>query len=326
MASFKNSLSRRIALLALIAAPSLAVGGEAVAQAYPSKAITILVGSAAGGALDAYTRKAGDALAKLVGQPVIIINRPGAAGDIALSQGAKAPPDGYTILVVGKYLSANKYLYKSDYDPIADFVPISQSTTYPMVLVVNPKYPAKTLSEFLATARANPGKINFGNAGVPGKMSMVLLEGLAGVKFTDVPYKSDPDLYTDFLGGRVDAMMTASMTAVPRLKSDGSKALGVTSAEEFPPLPGVPPMGKVINGYSDSFWIGFIAPKGTPQPIVQYLYEKFTEAGKDPDLAKFIVASGMQPAATTPAAFAEFIKKDLVVNEKIIRENKMAAP
>jgi len=326
MASFNNRLSCRAAMLALLAAPSFVLAGAAVAQAYPSKPITMLVGSAAGGALDAYARKAGEALSKLVGQPIVVINRPGAAGDIALSQGAKAPADGYTILAVGKYLSANKYLYKSDYDPVTDFVPITQTAMYPMVLVVNPKFPVNTLEEFVARAKANPGQINFGNAGVPGKMSMVLLEGLAGVKFTDVPYKSDPDLYTDFLGGRVDAMMTASMTAVPRLKSDGSKALGVTSAEAFPPLPGVPPMGKVVSGYVDSFWIGFIAPKGTPQPVVQYLYEKFAQANKDPEFEKFTVASGMQPAATTPAAFADFIKKDLVVNEKIIRENKMAAP
>ena len=310
-------------LLAAMACTAL-VSGTATAQDFPNRPLTLIVGSAAGGALDVYTRKVADAMSRNINQQIVIVNRPGAAGDIGLSAGAKAAPDGYTFLVVGKYFTSNIYLQKPDYVPLRDFVAISQTVTYPMILSVNMQSPVKTAGEFFAQAKANPGKLNFGTAGAPGKMAMAQLANIAGVKFTEVPYRSDPEMFTDFLAGRIDAMMTASPTALSRIKAGNMRPLGVTSAKRFAALPDVPSLSEVLPAYSDAFWIGFIAPAGVPAPIVQFLYREIKKAGEDPSVDTWLrQTAGMEPTSTTPAEFTEFLKNDLIVNEKVIRENKI---
>lgn len=316
-------MNRRVMLAAI--ACTLLAPGLATAQDFPTRPLTLIVGSAAGGALDVYTRKVADAMSRSVGQQIVIVNRPGAAGDIGLSAGAKAAPDGYTFLVVGKYFTSNIYLQTPDYEPLRDFVPITQTVTYPMVLSVNMQSPVKTAREFFALAKSKPGELNFGTAGAPGKMAMAQLANIAGVKFTEVPYRSDPEMFTDFMAGRVDAMMTASPTALSRIKAGHMRPLGVTSAKRFSGLPDVPSLSEVLPAYSDAFWIGFIAPKGVPDQIVQYLYRELKKAGEDPSVDTWLrQTAGMEPTSTTPAEFTEFLKNDLITNEKVIRENKIA--
>jgi tripartite-type tricarboxylate transporter receptor subunit TctC len=314
---------RRLLLAAMV---STALSpGAALAQEFPSRPVNILVGFGAGGALDVYSRKIAEAMSRTLGQQVVVVNRPGANGDVSLSAGAKAPPDGHTIVAIGKYFTSNVHLQKSDYEPLRDFAPLTMTATYPMVLSVNMNHPARTAAEFFAIARGKPGAVNFGVAGAPGKMAMAQLAQLAGVQFTEIPYNSDPQMLTDFMAGRVDAMMTASPTAITRIKNNQMRPLGVTSTGRFPALPDIPSLSEVVPGYSDGFWLGFVAPAGTPAPIVQRLYQEIRKASADPEVDKWLrETAGMEPASLDPPQFLEFLKKDLILNEKVVRENKIA--
>lgn len=320
ISALERTFKRWGALAALAAAMSVAVAGYAAAQQYPERPINVLVGFGAGGASDVLARKISEGLQQEVGQPVVVRNNPGVFGNYALSLVADAQPDGYTIGAIARYFTANLFLYPSEYDPIEDFEPITLVSTYPMILLVRDDNPAENLEQFVERASASPGAVNFGVAGVPGRIAMSMLADYADITFTPIAYNGDAELYAALLRGEVDAMMAASLTALGRLRDEGGlRALAVTTGERTSLLPDVPAIAETYEGYADDNWFAFVAPKGTPAAVIEYLHEKISAATAKPEVMEWLLSAGLDRAEIGPAEFADFIASDVEKQETIIR-------
>jgi tripartite-type tricarboxylate transporter receptor subunit TctC len=287
-----------------------AVPRIALAQTYPTRPVRLIVGYAAGGASDIAARLIGQRLSERLGQPFIIENRPGAASNLATETVANAAPDGYTLLLVSASNAINATLYdKLNYNFIRDIAPVGSITRGPLVMLVNPSFPAKTVAEFIAHARAKPDQVNMASAGVgsPQHLAGELFNAVTGIKMLHVPYRGGPPALTDLIGGQVQVYFGSMAGAISYAKSGQLRALAVTSATRSEALPDVPTIGETVPGYEASTWYGIGAPKGTPPAFVEKLNAEINTALGDPGIKAHMAELGETAFAGSPADFARLI-------------------
>jgi len=311
-------IPRALAVLAL-AASSLAF-----AQEYPAKPIRFVVPYPAGGPLDTVARLLGQKVSASVKQPVIVEDKPGAGGNIGADLVAKAPPDGYTILMGAVATHAiNPTLYAHiPYDAARDFAPVTQVASTPNVLVVNPALPVSNVREFIRYAKAHPGQLNFGSGstGSAGHLAGELFDAMAGVKMVHVPYKGAAPAMQDLIAGRVQLMFDNFASASAQIEAGRVKALAVTTAkrsELAQELPTIAESG--LPGFDINTWFGVFAPAGTPPAIIDRLHDEFVRALADPGVHEAMLKLGAEPVGSTPAQFAAYIRSEAAKYAKVIK-------
>lgn len=322
------SLPRRGHAVALALAIASAASGlaapAALAQAYPSKPITIIVPFAAGGTTDILARILGQYMAGAMGQTVVVDNRAGAGGNIGGQAAARAPADGYTLFMgtVGTH-AINASLYKKmPFDPVKDFAPLTRVAMVPNVLVVNPSQPFKTVQELIAYAKANPGKVTCGSSGNGSSihLSCELFKTMAKVDLLHVPYKGSAPAVNDLLGNQIAIMFDNLPSALQHIKAGNLRALGVTSAKRSPELPDVPTIAEAgVPGYEATSWFGMFAPAATPPAILTQLNAVIVKALNDPDVKKRFLEQGAEPHPEAPTQFAAFIKSESEKWGKVVK-------
>jgi tripartite-type tricarboxylate transporter receptor subunit TctC len=302
-------LTRRRQTLALACGLALAGAAFAQAPAYPAKAITFVVPFAAGSATDQLARAVGQSVTTDTRQAVVVDNKAGASGMIAAQFVAKAPADGYTVLITTNTThAANEHLYKKlPYDPVKDFVPVTGLGKGGQVLVVNANAPYKNVGELLAAAKKNPGKLSFGSGSSSSRVAGEMLKQLAHVDILHVPYKSNPLAITDLLGGQIDLMITDTSTGVPQIKSGKLRALGYSTQKRSAQLPDVPTLDEAgVKGYDMGYWFAAYVPAGTPAPVVARLNELLAQATKSAAAKSFYEMAGSEAWSTTSEELARF--------------------
>jgi tripartite-type tricarboxylate transporter receptor subunit TctC len=303
-----NRMRRGLLALALLAA------GSVSAQTWPSGAIRLVVPFPPGGSVDTVARSVAKKLGDALGQPVVVDNRPGASGNIAAEFVARAPADGSTLFVTSSgVLAANQFLYKrTGFDSLKDFAPVVRLANQPNILMVNPSLPVKNVQELIALAKAQPGKITMGNAGIGTGQDMAARQftAMSGTNVMHVPYKGGAPAMTDLLGGQIQAMFQTSPEAVPYLRDGKVRALAITSARRSPLLPNLPTVAESgIPGYESSTWIGLVVPAGTPKPIIARLNAELNKALRG-DMGKHFSELALDPLGGTPEEMTEAIRKD----------------
>lgn len=320
-------------LIKVAAAAALLLASQfAQAQAWPAKSLTWIVPFSAGGPTDAMARDIADKVGKQIGQSIIVENAAGAGGTIGATKASKANPDGYTFLVghMG-YMGAGPSLYKKlAYDPVKDFEAVFRFPDTPLVLLVGKSSPYKNAAELIAAAKANPKKINFGNAGIGSTSHLIaaLFEARAGIDVTPVSYKGAAPALNDLIGGQVDAMFDQSNTALPQVQGGRLTAIALTSLAPMPQqYPGVAPLAeKTIPGFEAATWYGLYAPKGTPKDIVQRMHQAYTQALTDKAWTSRMASQGIQllpEAQYTPDAFAKHTAAEVERWRKVVADAKI---
>ena len=293
------------------------------AQAYPTRPVRVVVGQAAGSGSDAVARLIGQFLSERFGQQFVIENRPGAAGNIATEAVVRSPPDGYTLLLVNTSSAIDATLYdKLNFDFMRDITPITGIANFEFVMEVNPSVPTKTLPEFIAYAKANPGKINMASAGIGSAHHLFgeLFKMMAGVEMVHVPYRGSTPALTDLLGGRVQVMFDATTSSLPHISSGKLRPLAVTTATRSDLLPDIPTIGDFVPGYEAHGWIGFGAPKNTPAAVVDRLNNEINAAISDSSIkARLIDLGGLVLPPSSPADFGKLIADETEKWAKVIR-------
>ena len=316
--------------LKLAGATALIPAAPYVARAqggYPNRPVRWIVGQAAGSSSDITARLIGQWLSEKLGQQFIIEARPGATGNIATEFVARAPADGYTILLLNAQNTINATLYdKLGFDFVRDIAPVAGIDRVTLVMEVTPSFPAKTIPEFIAYAKANPGKINMASAGIGGPQHAAgeLFKYMAGVDMVHVPYRGSTPAVTDLISGQVQVMFDVTPTALPQVKAGHTRALGVSTVGRLPALPDVPPIGDFVKGYEASAWVGVGAPKDTPPEIVAVLNKEINAALGDATIQKRLTDIGAIPLQpSSPAEFAKFIADDVAKWAKVIKASGM---
>jgi tripartite-type tricarboxylate transporter receptor subunit TctC len=284
---------------------------------------------AVGGIADTFGRVIAQKLTEAWGQPVVIENKAGAGGNIGADAVAKSPADGYTLLMTsGSIVTANQHMYKSlTWDPARDLVGITNVATGPQVIAVHPNVPAKDLREFVAYARANPKKVNFGSAGI-GTQTHLAAENFAyyaGVDLTHVPYKGESAAITDLMGGQIQLATPNLAAALAQIKEGKLRALAVTSRERSPQLPDVPAAAEALPGFENAGWFGLMAPTGTPKEVIDRIQQDSAKILLSEEFRARLTQLGMTPVANTPADFAAAIRAESVQWAKVIKDRGLAA-
>jgi tripartite-type tricarboxylate transporter receptor subunit TctC len=311
---------RQFLHLAAGAAAVSTMSRTASALDYPTRPVHIVVGYAAGLAPDIIARLVGQWLSERLGQQFVIDNRSGAASNIATEIAAKSLPDGYTLLIVVSTNAINATLYTNlNFNFGQDLIPVASIGPAPFVMVVNPAFPAKTIPEFIADAKANPGKINMASAGVGTGPHVAgeLFRMMTGIDFVHVPYRSN--YLPDLLAGQVQFAFTPTPAAVAFLKDGRLRALGVTTATRSEVLPDVPAIGEFVPGYVAAGWYGICAPAGTPTAIIDKLNAAITAGDGDPEMKSHLAGLGVQPRPMTPEEFGKFIADETEKWGKVIK-------
>ena len=322
--------TRRFALgsiaSAVVLGAGLLGGTSALAQANPTKPVTIIVPFAAGGTTDILARIIGQALTAELGQSVVVDNRAGAGGNIGGQAAAKATPDGHTLFMgtVGTH-AINASLYKKmPFDPVKDFAPLTRVANVPNLLVANPAQPYKSVKDLIAYAKANPGKVNFGSSGNGSSihLSGELFKSLAKVDMQHVPYKGSAPAVTDLLGNQIGIMFDNMPSAIQHVRSGKLVPLAVTTAKRSPELPNVPTIAEAgVPGYEATSWFGMFAPAGTPAPVLAKLNAAIVKVLAQPDVKKKINEQGAEVYSETPEQFAAFIQAESVKWGKVVKES-----
>ena len=310
----------------LMALALLAVGvGTALAQAYPSRPIRIVVPFAAGaGVLDIMARLVGQHLGASLGQQVVIDNRPGAGGIVGAEVVAKAEPDGYTLLMGNTALVVSPYLYaKLPFEPLADFVPVTLVNSAPLLLVVHPSVPVQSVKELIAYAKARPGQLNYGSGGVGSTpyLATELLKAMAGIDVVHVPYKGGAPALADLVAGQLTFMIENVPGTMPLVKSGKLRALAITSAQRSPLAPDLPTMAEAgVPDYEMVGWNGVFVAKGTPAEIVARLNSDLAKILRLPDVKEQMATLGAEPGGDSTPAFGAFVKAESARWGRIIKE------
>ena len=308
----------------------LAAGGAALpvawriarAQSYPSRPVHVIVATAAGGGNDIAARLIGQWLSEHFGQPFVVENRPGAGSNIGTEAVVRATADGYTLLLVSASNAMNATLYeKLTFNFIQDIAPVAGITRTPLVVLVNPSVPAMTALEFIAYAKANPGKINFasGGNGTPSHMSGELLKMMAGVDLVHVPYRGLGPALTDLLGGQVQLMFGGTTASIPYIRSGKLRALAVTTTMRSELLPDLPTLGDFVPGYEASQWYGIGAPKNTSTEIIDRLNEEINASLGDPKIKVRLTGLGGTVLSGSPADFGKLIAEETEKWDKVVK-------
>jgi tripartite-type tricarboxylate transporter receptor subunit TctC len=320
-------LARRTFLhLAAGAAALPAMPRIAKAEAYPSRPVRIIVPTPAGGALDIIARLTGQWLTDHMGQPFVIENRPGAGTNIGIDAVAHSPADGYTLLLIPQSVTTNATLFQHlNFDFIRDIVPVSMLSTLPLVMLVNTENPAKTVPEFIAWAKANPGKISMASGGT-GSASHIggeLLKMMTGIDMLHVPYKGGAPAITDLMGGQIQVYFSPLPESIAVIKGGKVRALGVTTAKRSASLPDVPAIGESVPGFEISTWQGIGAPKGTPVDIVAALNKEINAGLADAKIKARLAQMGSEPNPMSPDAFEKLVVDETAKWAKVIHEAKI---
>ena len=318
-----NSRRRCLAVLAACAA-GLSLGTIRAASAldYPTRSVRWIVGYPPGGATDIIARLVGHRLSEKLGQQFVIENKPGAGNNIGTELVVNAPPDGYTVLLVNPANAINASLYaKLSFNFLRDIAPVAGIARVPNVMVVNPNVPAKTVAEFIAYAKANPGKINMASSGngTSIHLSGELFKAMTGVEMQHVPYRGSAPAITDLLSGQVQVMFDNMPSSISHIKAGSLRPLAVTTAERAPELPDVPTVGETVKGYEASAWFGLGAPKGTPQEIVDKLNQAVNEILAEPEMKKRLGELGGEPIVVSPKGFGDLIAAETEKWEKVVK-------
>jgi tripartite-type tricarboxylate transporter receptor subunit TctC len=305
-----------LAVLPLLAAP-------AVAQDYPTRPVTILVGYTAGATSDLVARTIGERLSAAWGQPVIVDNRSGVGGNLAAAQVARAPADGYTLLIgTDAMMTTNSHIYKSvPFDPVRDFAPIIYAGANIIGLAVHADFPAKSVAEVIALAKANPGKLNYAHSGVgsPHHLAGELMQQKAGIDIVPVPYRGGGAAINDLIGGHVKVAFLSLSVAVPHLAGGKIRLLAVVEKDRYPPLADVPTMAETLPGFEMSSWHAFLAPAATPAPLVARLNADIAKVLNTDAVKEKLAVYGVAVATSTPEQLAEIIKTGLAVRGRLVK-------
>jgi tripartite-type tricarboxylate transporter receptor subunit TctC len=303
-------------VLTLASAPALA-------QDYPSRPITIVVGYTPGAASDTLARTVGDRLSAAWGQPVIVDNRPGAGGNIGAAHVARAPADGYTLMVgTDATMTSNLHLYKSTpFDPVTDFAPISNAAANIIGLAVNAEVPVHSVQDLIDYAKANPGRLNYGSsgAGSPHHLAGELLRQKTGIDIVHVPYRGGGAAINDLLGGHIKAAFLSLSAAVPHLATGKIRLLAVVEKTRYAAMPELPTVGETVPGFEMSSWVAFFAPAGTPAPLIARLNEAMRTILNDPAATEKFSALGLAVAPSTPGGLADMVKNGLAVRGELVK-------
>jgi tripartite-type tricarboxylate transporter receptor subunit TctC len=301
-----------------------ALAGVARAQDYPNKPIRLITPAAQGGTTDLLARLFGAKLTEIFKQQVIVDNRASASGVIAGELTAKAPPDGYTLLLAYHQHTINAALNPNlPYHPVDDFTPITQLTRAGLLLVVNPASPPKNLREFVEWTKARSGELNYGSAGLGsgGHLAGELYKHMTGVKAQHIPYKGTGPALIDLMGGRYDFNFAGLAGAQVQVRAGKLRALAVTTAQRSPAMPDIPAVAEAIPGYEVVGWYGVIGPAGMPAPIVARLHDELVRVLAQPDVRERIVNDGSEPVGSEPHAFHDFMAADLAKWAKLVKES-----
>lgn len=310
------------AALAVLAVASCSLAGAA----YPEKPITIVVPYAPGGGADILARLVGQKLSERLKQPVIVENHGGASNTIGMGMVARADPDGYTLgLATPVFVMAPLGMKQKPYDPIADFTPVAMLGFTPLVLVVHPSVKANTVKEFIALAKANPGKLNFASLGqvTTQGLAATLFNQLAGIDAVQVPYKGSAPGVRDLIAGNVQYMFNALPSMLGHVKSGKLRGLGVSGAKRAPELPDLPTIEETLPGYRVTTWYSFVAPKGTPAAVVELLNRSVNEIVKEPDVADKLQKRGVTADPMTGVQLEEHYKAEAARWGKVARDAKI---
>ena len=313
----RDFLHLSVASAAFAAAPHFAF-----ADSYPSHAVRLIVGFPPGGPTDVYARLIAEWLSNRLGQPFVVENRPGAGSTIGIEAVVTSPPDGYTLLLISSSAPISMSYYKKlNFDLIRDIAAVGGIAFVPMVMVVHPSVPATTVPEFIAYAKANPGKLNMASAGTgnPQHVSGELFKLMAGVDLLHVPYRGAAPALTDLLGGRAQIMFESVTTLMPYIQAGKLRALAVTTPKRSLLLPDIPSIAEFLPGYNANTWFGIAAPKQTPAEIVDLLNKEINAGLKDPTISKQLAELGTTPLAGTPADFERIFINDTEKWAKLIK-------
>ena len=292
------------------------------AQAYPTRPVRIIVGVAAAGATDIVARLMGQWLSERLGQQFVVENRPGAGGNIGTEAVVRAPADGHTLLLVNPANAINATLYeKLNFNFIRDIAPIAGIARVPNVMTVNPEVPAKTVAEFIAYAKANPGKINMASSGngTSVHLSGEMFKAMTGVEMQHVPYRGSAPAMTDLIAGQVQVIFDNMPSVLQHIKAGKLRALGVTTAARSPELPDVPTVAETVKDYEASAWFGMGAPKNTPKEIIATLNKAINEILEEPAMKARLAELGGVPIVATPEEFGKIVQAETDKWEKVVK-------
>ena len=293
------------------------------AQSFPSKPIKMVVPFPAGGTVDFFARVVSTKLSESLGQPVLVENRAGAGGNIAVEAVAKSPADGYTLLMGSEIVAINTSLYsRLSYDPLKDLAPITLVGTVPNILIVNPALPANSVKELIALAAKSPWKISFASTGqgTSSHLSSELFKLMANVDITHIPYKGGPPAVADLIGGQVNMMFINMPTGIGHVKSGKARILAVSSLRRVSQLPEVPTVDQAgLKGYDTQAWSGLYAPAGTPPEVIAKLNAEVVKILKMPAVREQLAAQGAEPVGDSPEEFARFMRDEIAKWAKLIK-------
>jgi len=317
-------MKRSAGVAAAALAASLALAVPTFAQQYPTRPVRFVVPFAPGGSTDTLARTMGVKLADALGQQVVVDNRPGANGDIGMLIVARAPADGHTIVLgyIANLAIAPSLQAKMPYNPLIDFAPITQPASSPNVLTAHPSVPARNLQELIALAKSKPGELSFASTGVAsvGHLTGELLNHLAGIKITHVPYKGSGQAVTDLLGGHVQIMFSGFSSTLHHIKAGKLRALAVTGAKRSAALAEVPTIAEQgFPGVEATAWYGVLAPAGTPKPVIARLHDELVTILKLPDVTQRLSGLGFEIVGSTPEAFGAYIRSETTKWEKVVK-------
>jgi tripartite-type tricarboxylate transporter receptor subunit TctC len=315
------------ALTALGACALVSAAAPAHSQQYPTKVVRVIVPFAPGGGSDITARQFSQKLSEGFGQQFIVDNRGGAGGIIGMEMTAKAPPDGYTIMMMSGSFSATSALNKPSFDPINSIVPVHEFGYTPFVLTIHPSVPAKNPKELIALARSTKGGLTYASTGVGSitHLSTELFMSMAKIKMVHVPYKSTGGAMGDLLSGQVPIIVGSLLPVVPHIGTGKLRALAVTTAKRWYSLPNVPTLNETLPGYEVELWFGAMAPRGTPQPIIERLNAVLNKALEQPEMKKNLEQQGMVATGGTPQKFGDRIRKEYDRWAKVVQEANIKA-
>ena len=294
-----------------------------LAQQYPAKPVRIVVPFAPGGGSDFIARFMAQRLTAGLGQQVIVENKPGAGGVLGIEADVKSPPDGYTLTLIASSYTVNPSVYKLNFDPVGDIAPIIQMSQGPLLVVVNPALPVKTVKELIALAKSKPGALNFASSGQGSVIHLAteLFDSMAGIKMNHVPYKGTGPALTDTIAGQTNIFFSSTASAMPHVKSGRLRAVAVTTTARIPALPDIPAVAESgVPGYDVTLWHGLIGPKGLPRAIVDRINDEVAKALKLKETAEQLQNDGVAPAGGTPENFAAQIKKEIEIWRKVVAD------
>ena len=315
-------------VLVCLALPAFAAGSACAQSAYPAKPIRFLVGAPAGGSNDIFARAIGQRLTETLGQPVVVENRAGASQMIAADLTAKAPPDGYTLYISSTTYTTTAALQpKLPFDPVSDLTGVTMLGRGPMVLVVHPSVPAKTVKELIAVARAKPGQLNYTSSGIGGinHLGVEVLRSMAKIDIVHVPHKGMTPAITDLMAGQVQVLLVSLPSVESQMKSGRLRAIGMSSPKRSSFMPEIPPIAEALPGYDNDLWWGVFVAGKTPRPIIDRLNAEIHKVMATDEMKKRFAEFGAEQAPTTPEAFSLLVKNEIAKWTKVIKDANIKA-